>query len=93
MTRKKNAKNTARPGRPKGSGNVETDCVHVEASRCKQCGSTEREGYSRRLVREIAGERDGVPYDRVVWRWTKCRACGQARVDITCEMAGGQRTA
>jgi hypothetical protein len=55
--------------------------VEATPTRCK-CGSTERERYFHTLKRAIAGvTAGGQPYTHVVWRRTRCRACGQVRTD------------
>lgn len=60
--------------------------VIVPVSRCPICGSTEREDYHGTRTLEVGGVLpDGTVYRRVVWRNTRCRSCGQARVDKTYE--------
>jgi hypothetical protein len=66
-----------------------TPTVPVHASRCPACGSTSREPYHHTRTLEHAGEHDGRPYTRVVWRRTVCTGCGRARVDKTYENATG----
>jgi hypothetical protein len=59
-----------------------TDIVTVAASRCRKCGSTEREGYFNTNETPASGiDADGRPYTHVVRRWTRCRNCGQTRID------------
>lgn len=54
-----------------------------EKTRCPKCHSVKRERYHRVRSREISGTtRDGRRYTRVTWRRTKCRSCGQCRVDV-----------
>lgn len=76
----------ARPrGRPAGATNI-TDIVPAEPSRCTVCGSTDREAYSNYTDLEQHGVTSaGKPFTHIVWRSTRCRACGQARRDITHE--------
>lgn len=57
----------------------------VEISRCPKCGSPERAHYANKRVLEASGVKDGRPYARVVWRRTRCLACGQVRDDKTFE--------
>jgi len=76
---------TRTPGRPRPTAGP-TPVVVVEPSRCKKCGSTDREHYSHTTVRDIAGVRpDGMAYSKIFWRRTRCQNCGQARIDKTYE--------
>lgn len=62
--------------------------VDVAPSRCARpsCGSTERERYSTTQVQAFAGrDEQGRPFTHIVRRWTRCKACGQARVDRSFE--------
>lgn len=60
--------------------------VTANASRCPKCQSTERERYFKTVEVAIGGrELDGNEYTHVVRRWTRCKACGQARIDRSCE--------
>jgi hypothetical protein len=61
------------------------ETVTVEPSRCQSCGSTEREKYFCTTTRAIAGSHDGQPYTHIVWRRTRCKACGQVRIDKSYE--------
>jgi len=83
---KKNVPQTtaATLGRPIGSKNIRTEAV-AEVSRCPQCGSTEREKYENPTEIEQGGVRDGKPFTHIVWRSTRCVACGQSRRDRTYE--------
>lgn len=73
-------------GRPAGSQTEKPPVVTVPTSRCVKCQATERERYFRTEEKEIAGrDPDGNEYTHVVWRWTRCTACGQVRVDRTYE--------
>lgn len=67
--------------RPKGSRNLERDYVDVDLSRCAKCGGTEREPYTNTATQVYPGMRDGKPYNRIVRNHTRCKTCGQARVD------------
>lgn len=56
--------------------------VAGDPTRCPSCGSTEREPYNNTREHDFAGLDDhGRPYTHVVWRRTRCRACGQSRDD------------
>jgi hypothetical protein len=58
----------------------------VEPSACKACGSIERESYFNVRRLDYAGTTpDGRPYTQVVWRRTRCTACGQVRDDKSFE--------
>ena len=70
-----------RAGRPTGAKTQQQPPVDGEKTRCQGCGSTERDPYFGTTEHEIVGVRDGRPYTHVVWRRTKCRACGQLRLD------------
>lgn len=72
-------------GRPTGSKTQDIPRVEVAPSRCPNCGSAEREDYSGTQTLDYSGERDGVPFTRVVSRRTKCLSCGQARFDKSYE--------
>jgi len=80
---------TTKRGRPRGSRNRPKPPV-VEAPRpikqpkttCPSCGSDERGPYFHKTVQKYSGiAPDGMPYTRVVRRWTICAACGQRRID------------
>lgn len=69
-------------GRPAGAKTVDRDVVAVIPGCCQKCGSTNREPYDKVLEREMGGRLNGgIEYSHVVWRRTKCRACGQARTE------------
>ena len=73
-------------GRPKGAKNGHPDHVDagLEVTRCRQCGSERRSEYHNKREEDVGGlEKDGVAYNRVTWRRTKCLDCGQVRDDIT----------
>jgi hypothetical protein len=59
-------------------------------TRCKnkECLSTDREKYfGTPIVHEISGvDPDGKPYNRKVMKRTRCKACGQQRLDSYFEM-------
>jgi hypothetical protein len=59
--------------------------VEQPKSRCVQCNSTERSGYTNTETKQISGIRDGQPYNRIVWRRCKCSSCGKHRVDKSFE--------
>lgn len=77
---------TKKAGRPKGAKTQPRDTVTAAPTRCKTCGSTEREPYqSTRRVPHSGWTQSNEPYTEVVFRTTRCRSCGQARVDIAHE--------
>lgn len=86
---KGNKTKRSRPAhRPKGSKNIKRDEVEVHLSRCKKCGSTDREAYVDRPIRLDACGVEPVtnkPYSAVVWRRTRCNNCGQHRTDKSYE--------
>jgi len=53
----------------------------VFPSACPRCGSTDRTPYYHTRTLAITGRILGQPYDHIVYRYTRCRACGQHRVD------------
>ena len=88
--RKKAAVSNA--GRPEGAktGNYET--AEVVATQCNACSSSNREPYFGKIERGIAGVlSDGREYSHVVWRRTRCRDCGQARIDRSYENRKGKK--
>lgn len=75
----------------KGSGPTET--VDVVESRCPKCGSSDRTKYINVIKRDISGiGTDGEEYNRVVWRTTYCKKCGQRRVDRSFVLTHGVKT-
>lgn len=54
----------------------------VRPGRCPKCESTRRAGYTSIVTRDIAGTIDGHAYTHITWKRTKCRDCGQHRVDL-----------
>lgn len=71
-------------GRPKGTTHFERELVDAPASRCPQCGSTERLHYQHLNVIEGEGfDPQGRPYTAVELRPTRCTSCGQSRIDRT----------
>jgi hypothetical protein len=69
-------------GRPKGAQTVARVAADVLPSRCPKCQSTAREPYAGHpRVADLSGMHDGQPFNRIVYRNTRCTACGQARVD------------
>jgi hypothetical protein len=82
-------KQTVKRGRPVGAKTAERDVVLVLPAACVRCHSTERAPYDKIRERAISGRTtDGRPYTHVVWRKTRCRACGQARVERHYEHRG-----
>ena len=76
----------AKRGRPPGAKNVERSVAWSTPSRCKVCGSTERDPYTKRTVQAYGGKTpEGLPYTHIVRRWTRCTGCGQHRVDMSFE--------
>lgn len=73
--------NAKKPQSPKAARTKNPPVVDAKPTACPTCSSTEREPYFNVRERAIAGERDGRPYTHVVWRRTRCKACGQTRDD------------
>lgn len=73
-------------GRPRHAKNIETIIDH-DPSACPKCRSTEREPYfGAPLEQEFSGTRpNGQAYTHIVRRRTRCKNCGQARIDRTYE--------
>lgn len=67
--------------RPKASRPRSVPIVEAAPTACPKCGSTERLNYFNVREQAIAGERRGQPHTHVVWRRTRCTACGQTRDD------------
>ncbi len=77
---------TKAAGRPNGATTKPRDQIDVATSRCQKCGSTERASYTSKEEVEHGGtDAAGQPYTHVVWRRTKCLACGQHRIDRSVE--------
>lgn len=73
-------------GRPKGSKTKSIPAQTVFLSQCPVCLSTDRSGYFNVKTREFSGSApNGQPYNYVSRKQTRCRKCGQRRVDITFE--------
>lgn len=84
MAKKKTAKKATRKrGRPRGAKNRKREVVTGELTRCKACGSTDREPYEGepRVVLHKGVDAAGNAYNVVTWRRTRCSLCGQYRVD------------
>jgi hypothetical protein len=65
---------------------AKAEIVDTVKSRCPKCQSTDREPYSGTLAIHAPGiDTDRKPYTHVVKRWTRCKKCGQARVDQSVE--------
>ena len=59
-----------------------TPIVQATATRCFACQSTDRYGYYNVSAQEFGGVApDGHPYTHIVRKWTRCRNCGQTRID------------
>ena len=67
-----------RPGRPKGSTNIDVS-VLVEPSRCPNCGSSQRTKYENPERIDFPGS--GLDCVAIVYRTCRCVDCGQARRD------------
>jgi len=70
--------NAAKESRPKRTRRSD---VTTYATRCQKCQSTERERYKKSVTTKVGGIHDGKPYTHFKRCWTRCKACGQARVD------------
>lgn len=71
--------------RTKGARNID-DIAIQHPSRCRACGSTEREPYSNRDEEEcITTIGEGIPITHIIRQQTRCKTCGQARIDRTFE--------
>ena len=85
MSKKKSPKKSPAnktAGRPAGQPNHEVAHATAVVTACPKCGSTEREPYyNRRELRCDIAQRSGEQFTHVVWRRTKCLACGQVRDD------------
>ena len=80
------AKKPAKQGRPRGAKTVDKPESVAGLTRCKACHSTERERYTNsRSVSTCGIDPEGKPYNRVTWRNTRCKNCGQVRVDKSYE--------
>ena len=67
-----------RPGRPKGSTNIDVS-VLVEPSRCPNCGSSQRTKYENPERIDFPGS--GLECVAIIYRTCRCVDCGQARRD------------
>lgn len=68
-------------GRPQGAGNVKT-IQSVQTPACPVCGKTDRERYRLLSAVQHGGfTANGREYSHVVNRRTKCKACGEPRID------------
>lgn len=78
------ARKATTSGRPAGRKNAEYDSAEGELTRCGKCGSTDREAYfGDPIVQEFSGvDEAGRPYTHIVRRRTRCRNCGQLRIDM-----------
>lgn len=75
-------------GRPAGSKNKKRDVVAGTLTRCRMCGSTDREPYTGEPAMMLCNgvDNDGNAYNVITWRRTSCSLCGQYRVDQFHEM-------
>lgn len=73
-------------GRPPGTPNKDYDEVVATPTACLRCDSTERSPYYDRQELDYAGEHDGRPFNRIVWRACSCLQCGQHRRDKSYEL-------
>jgi len=79
---KKKAARKRKPGRPKGARTKQRDVVVATLTRCRSCGSTDREPYTGVRDMHVGGiDPEGTPYNFVSWKRTSCTVCGQHRVD------------
>ena len=81
-------KTASKRGRPTGSKTQTPDFADVLPSRCKRCGSTERDPYFGPVVSQRYNGTDpqGRHYNLIVRRRTRCKACRQLRIDRFFEM-------
>jgi len=70
-------------GRPRGSSTSPAVQIRVVPPRCPKCGSDLRDPYRLIQTRAIAGRLGpaGEQYDQIEWKRTRCRACGQVRIE------------
>lgn len=68
-------------GRPPGSKNMDKPVEDTYSTCCKKCGSTDREKYWNSRTVNADKVINGVKYKKVIIHNTRCRKCGQARVD------------
>lgn len=72
----------SKQGRPKGAKTVKKPESTGVLTRCKRCGSTDRDRYTNpRTIQQSGIGPDGKPYNQITWRNTCCKSCGQVRVD------------
>lgn len=84
MAKKKPAPAPTKPaGRPAGKPNHPLAQADAVPSRCPKCGSTERGPYISKTEQDVTGV--DPAYTHVIWRRTKCLACGQHRSDRSYE--------
>jgi len=70
-----------KPGRPKGTKNLEYDMVDEYPAACRKCGSTDLSTMrnNRPDIKNISGRAaNGTIYNRVRWDCKRCKNCGQA---------------
>jgi hypothetical protein len=74
-------------GRPEGSHNRDYVQNIIVPSTCPTCGSTDWTEYEGRSELEFSGtDPRGRPYNLIVWRTCRCKACDQWRYDKSFEM-------
>jgi hypothetical protein len=86
MATKRPTTESGEVGRAASAGKSPKPTADAPASRCPQCGSTNRTPYTHTTRHECNGEHEGKPFNRVTWRSTSCRDCGQHRRDKTREL-------
>lgn len=68
---------TKKRGRPRGVKTEKTAPVIVLPPACKKCQSTDINVTSTFKTMKHTGMHFGIPYNKIVWRYTLCNACGQ----------------
>ncbi len=69
-------------GRPRGAKNKRHPIIETIGTRCPKCSSTERAGYRDVKTHECSGiAPDGMPFNFVSFKQTKCLKCGLRRID------------
>ena len=79
---------TKKAGRPKGAKTKKAKIVDAVPSRCPKCGSTEKEHLNKQELVNAGVTPAGEPFDTIVLRRTRCRSCGQMRMDRSHEFRG-----
>jgi hypothetical protein len=82
MAKKKRVTKTSKRGRPKGATNKIVKVVDIERTACPGCASTDRVAYYAVRRADINSRLpDGRVFNGVTWRRTRCKSCGQHRID------------